>query len=547
MCDEKLKELQELEATLDCFLRAGMSMDQKIKVLENSFWRAHHAGYCDYMAGQRMAGVEDEQVQQHDMDCKYKYEVERLLTLLHEQKHEEWEARWQKAGDLFDEDQEKGYQAWLALSEEGCGHASHSIGWCFRNGHAREKNVEKSEEFYRLAVSQGYANAYNGLYWLYKENGKPGALDFALQGARLNAVGCYDALAGECGAGNAFGGNSRVAAYLATRAYELDKDYGTTLGMYYLNGSFLPVVYPYAKYCFEHSCMTKEELEGYGVEFPQDWDEIEPIEPKYPSFNLTLDTCEGATDPDALLDRARELMFAEEPDREAAKPLVLEAARAGSSLAMYYTFILSMDGCEDFLVRGADEYGDLNCIDVLAEMFASNATYRIGDPYLNLAVRYWNMRKRLHGTVPMSEELAECYERYSKGLDAALGRVTYEYDPCCNAVLLRADGSYERIKVDFDTLEGLYAPLGCDRINIISTESVRNISEMLGFTVVMYCDERGMQKRLPENGQAALMSGYDVIFGNVVICGFKKDYVPLYKHEVEAVCKMLDVDREGRA
>jgi len=43
------------------------------------------------------------------------------------------------------------------------------------------------------------------------------------------------------------------------------------------------------------------------------------------------------------------------------------------------------------------------------------------------------------------------------------------------------------------------------------------------------------------------MSGYDVIFGNVVICGFKKDYVPLYKHEVEAVCKMLDVDREGRA
>ena len=37
------------------------------------------------------------------------------------------------------------------------------------------------------------------------------------------------------------------------------------------------------------------------------------------------------------------------------------------------------------------------------------------------------------------------------------------------------------------------------------------------------------------------MSGYDVIFGDAVICGFKDDYVPLYRHEVEAVCEMLKI------
>ncbi|MBQ9745578.1 MAG: hypothetical protein IJW21_02005 [Clostridia bacterium] len=105
---------------------------------------------------------------------------------------------------------------------------------------------------------------------------------------------------------------------------------------------------------------------------------------------------------------------------------------------------------------------------------------------------------------------------------------------------LRTDGSYEKIKVDFDTLEGLYAPLGCDRINAISTQKLRDISERLGFAVVMYCDERAMQKALAENETAAALSGYDTILGDVVICGFKNDYAPLYKDELEELLEMLE-------
>ena len=89
MCDEKIKEMQELEAELAWLIGPEMSREQKKGALENSFWRARNAGYCDYMAGQRMAGVDDGQVQQHNLDCKYKYEVERLLDLLEEQKNEE--------------------------------------------------------------------------------------------------------------------------------------------------------------------------------------------------------------------------------------------------------------------------------------------------------------------------------------------------------------------------------------------------------------------------------------------------------------------------
>ena len=216
------------------------------------------------------------------------------------------------------------------------------------------------------------------------------------------------------------------------------------------------------------------------------------------------------------MQKARELIYGDVPDKEAAKPYVLEAAKAGNSQAMYYTYLLDIDGCEDFLTRGADEYGDIDCIETAASLFTQGATYKIGNQYLNLAVHYWNLRKKLHGKVPMDDYTAELYEGYSKGLDIAFGRAKKESDPAANAVLLRADGSYEKIKVDFTTTEGLYAPLGCERVNAVSTQKLRTLSAKLGFTVVMYCDERGMQKHLAENYVASTISGYDIIFGDVV-------------------------------
>ena len=324
------------------------------------------------------------------------------------------------------------------------------------------------------------------------------------------------------------------------------------LAFHYMIGGFFPVVYPYAKYCLEKSEFTKEDLAECGIIFPEFWDDIEPIEPSYPDFGLTLDDCEDATDPVKLILKAEELIFADEPDKEGARLYVLEAAKAGHSHAMYYTYYLDMEEWLDMLIKGADEYGDLNCIEMLARLFTDNASYRIGDQNLNKAIHYWNLRKKLHGKIPMNDTIAESYRKYSRGFNQALNGLSSLFNTNTegnsgtrvsnsneNAILLRTDGSFEKIKVDFSTPEGLHEPIECDRFNIISTQKLRNLSDKLGFSVVMYCDERGMMKNLPENERAAELSGYDVLWGDVVICGFIKDLAPLSESELDEVCKLL--------
>ena len=85
MCDEKIKEIQKLEKELGFLLSPHMTIDEKLKALGDSYWRSHNSGYCDYIAGMQMGGIENRETKQHDLDCKYKWEVERLIDLLNEQ------------------------------------------------------------------------------------------------------------------------------------------------------------------------------------------------------------------------------------------------------------------------------------------------------------------------------------------------------------------------------------------------------------------------------------------------------------------------------
>ncbi|MBQ8896682.1 MAG: sel1 repeat family protein [Clostridia bacterium] len=417
MCEEKLQEILELESELSYFIDSGMSIDKKIKILENSYWRAHHAGYCDYMAGRRMAGVDDEQTQQHDMDCKHKWEVERLLVLLHEQRDEEArrkdEEAWRKIDAFFEEDKEKAFSAWLELSNAGNARSTRTVAWCYQNGEGTEKNIEKAKEYYSLAAKQGYFYSYVDLYWLaYEEGDKEKALELLFEGAKNDVAESYELLFRECFYGNIFGGNLKAAAYLAARAYELDKACGGMLALCYLNGYFFPQVYSYAKYCIEKSGRTKNDFEADGNIFPDYWDEIKPVPPSYPEFDITLADCETVENPIAIMEKAREYMIATPPDYEKAKPCVLEAARAGYSYAMYCTYLLNIDGLEVWQVKGADEYGDLDCIEMLATLFSDCAYEHTKDPYLSEASEYWGLRSRLHGSVPMKETVLRSYEKY---------------------------------------------------------------------------------------------------------------------------------------
>ena len=81
-------EIKNLESTLSYLIKPDMTIDEKIKALSDSFWRSHNLGFGEHMAGKMMAGINDSQTEQYELDCKYKYEVSRLIDLLKEIKEE---------------------------------------------------------------------------------------------------------------------------------------------------------------------------------------------------------------------------------------------------------------------------------------------------------------------------------------------------------------------------------------------------------------------------------------------------------------------------
>lgn len=85
MDEAKMQRIQELEKELSFIIKQGMTTEEKLKALNDSFWRSHNSGYCDYMAGREMGGEVSGATEQWDEDCKYKWEVERLMDLLKEQ------------------------------------------------------------------------------------------------------------------------------------------------------------------------------------------------------------------------------------------------------------------------------------------------------------------------------------------------------------------------------------------------------------------------------------------------------------------------------
>ena len=81
-------EIKRLEITLSYLIKQDMTIDEKIKALSDSFWRSHNFGYGEAVANKQMSGIIDGQTEQYDLDCKYKYEVSRLIDLLKEIKEE---------------------------------------------------------------------------------------------------------------------------------------------------------------------------------------------------------------------------------------------------------------------------------------------------------------------------------------------------------------------------------------------------------------------------------------------------------------------------
>lgn len=88
MTEEIRKKMEELEQTLRYAISPNMTVEEKIAALKSSYFHAHNFGYNEAMANKLMAGQEDFQTERWEKDCKYDWEVEKLLALLNEYKDE---------------------------------------------------------------------------------------------------------------------------------------------------------------------------------------------------------------------------------------------------------------------------------------------------------------------------------------------------------------------------------------------------------------------------------------------------------------------------
>ncbi len=336
-------------------------------------------------------------------------------------KKQEDEALWKKADEIFENNNEAGFTAWLELCEAGNPHATNSIGYCYRRGIVVEKNLETAMKYYELAIERGYPS-YSSISFIYDELGdKEKALEVLLLGAKKNDAYCYSLLSTETMLGHIYGGNTYVAAYLATRAYELDKAEGDQLGILYLTGIFFPVVYPYAKYCIENSGTDKAYLEKCGYTFPDYWDEIEAIKPRYPKFDLTLHRCKDAKNPEQLRLEGIELMQGDESDKAKGRAKIELAAKCGYCLAMVSAYNYKIDDYEYYLKRGAIECGHIRCIEFLAILNQEKIrSYYKDNPYLQEAIKLWNLREKLHGRTEMGYAVGENYKIFKENYEAMI-------------------------------------------------------------------------------------------------------------------------------
>ena len=84
MDEAKLQRIEQLEKDLSFLIKPGMTTEEKLKALRDSFWRSHNAGFCDYMASREMGGEVSGDTELWDLDCEYKYKVDALIDLLKE-------------------------------------------------------------------------------------------------------------------------------------------------------------------------------------------------------------------------------------------------------------------------------------------------------------------------------------------------------------------------------------------------------------------------------------------------------------------------------
>ncbi len=116
-----------------------------------------------------------------------------------------------------------------------------------------------------------------------------------------------------------------------------------------------------------------------------------------------------------------------------------------------------------------------------------------------------------------------------------------ESDIIPNAIKINPLGDIHLVYIeDFSTYEGLGAPINCERIDIISTQRMREVSDYFGVTIVGYIDKYAYQNEIINNGIMCDLSGYEYLPGPCMLCGFENnDYAPLHYDDAERIYDFL--------
>ncbi len=276
------------------------------------------------------------------------------------------------------------------------------------------------------------------------------------------------------------------------------------------------------------------------------------------------------------------------------------AADDGNAVAMYYLGICHYDGLGTeenrseayFCFRSSEngKYDEATNIikklefsaddkkmyeDIIKDIEVTDET--VGDPEKTakgspsdkyIAAKYYAERSTLEYSDKLKDALYLARQAYHDGLDIArplaveiCGKYAakamktvidkeneYEEDPVLidghepNAVEVGVfGGGAKPIYIeDFSCYEGLGVPLGCERINIVSTKGVKKLSLISKESVVGYVDADGQAKELLNNSKMSTISGYNYLAGVCIICGFDGDYKPLPAKTAYALAKYLD-------
>lgn len=461
-----------------------------------------------------------------------------------------------KANLLFKENEkEEAFNLWLILAKKNDPIALRTIAWCYLKGECVNKDIELAFKYANMGLDVGNYSCYGILADIYHEK-EEYELEYEtrMKGVQANDVYSIYQLAFSYYYGRGISRNERLAAYYATKAYEIDSRFSEVLALCYKEGVYFPIVHSYSKYLFLEAGYTVEWLDENLPLKDYLWKDVKSTKVFYPSFkdseeNFFTDPCpynellklnevypneETTHNNKANIELAYEIAHNLEKQEY---PLFLREYALWmfhdrfieENYPTYYIEYNEEQGIE-YLFKCAKEYKDLQAISALAILSTSVATPHLKDQYLGMATNFWNERLNLHQHIKLTNEEQRYYNHYQSLIEqnkAKLLRLINDNkiykNEKENAIVLTTCGELKKVHINFANSYELGNPINAKQIHMVLQEELTYLSDKIGYTIVGYADELALFNGLENNNLIEKIVNTSTIFGDIVLCGYNNN------------------------